>query len=90
MGKTYEEFKRDIEEGPVSEDMQMVPMQIEWEDLGDEEMAGKLGEEEDLEPNETLAEEEAKRQWERDVEAGKTSESWFDRLKQSIFPCFDQ
>jgi len=82
MVKSYADFKRDIEEGPVSEDMQMVPMQIEWEELGDEELVGKLGEEEDLEPNETLAEEEAKRQWERDVEEGKTTESWFDRLRE--------
>ena len=77
MGKTYEEFKRDIEEGPVSEDMQMAPMNIEWEQLGDEEPA--MGE--DIDP-EALAEEEAQRQWEKDTAEGKTTESWFDRLQR--------
>ncbi len=82
MAKNFEEFKKDIEEGPVSEDMQLVSMQTEWEDLGSEELVGKLGEEEELEPKDTLAEEEAKRQWERDTEEGKTTESWWDRLRK--------
>ena len=85
MAKSYADFKKDIEEGPVSEDQQLVPMQIEWENLGDEEMAGKLDEKEeweDLEPEDTLAEELAKRQWDEEVVGGKTTESWGDRLKK--------